>query len=128
MVMNFKQTKIKFKPQIKLNHYVASVNSTCTQHTPPGFRVGAFDRLVSPGDGAFANFSLPGARAFAKPWGHFRAFDTHVVSDQNIATQRVLLEKQIGSSVKERNKLKRVVKACSHSYMHFFIAYQAKIA
>ena len=53
MVMNFKQTKIKFKPQIKLNHYIASVNSICTQHTPPprGYG-GAFDRLtVSPGVG-----------------------------------------------------------------------------
>ena len=50
MVMNFKQTKIKFKPQIKLNHYIPSVNSTCTQHPPRGSG-GAFDRLVSPGMG-----------------------------------------------------------------------------
>ena len=41
----------------------------------------------------------------------------HVVSYLNITTQRVLLEKkQIGSSVKDRNKLKRVVKACSPFY------------
>ena len=40
-----------------------------------------------------------------------------MVSYQNITTQRVLLEKkQIGSSVKDRNKLKRVVKACSRFY------------
>ena len=53
----------------------------------------------------------------------------HAVYYQNITTQRVLLEKkQIGSSVKDRNKLKRVVKACySMLCMHFFIAYQAKI-
>ena len=101
-----------------MNNYIASVNSTCTLHTRLGFRGGAFDHLVSPGGGAFANSR-----------GHSRAFDTHAVSYQNITTQRVLLEKkQIGSSVKERNKLKRVVKACSWSYMHFFIAYQAKIA
>ena len=32
-------------------------------------------------------------------------------------TQKVLLEKkQIGSSIKDRNKLKRVVKACSRFY------------
>ena len=41
--------------------------------------------------------------------------NTHVVSYQNVATQRVLLEKkkQIGSSVKDRNKLKKV---CSRFY------------
>ena len=38
--------------------------------------------------------------------GHSRAFDMHAVSHQNITTKRVLLEKkQIGSSVKDRNKL-----------------------
>ena len=52
-----------------------------------------------------------------QPRGYSRAFDTHAVSYQNITTQRVLLEKkQIGSSVKDRNKLKRVVKACSRFY------------
>ena len=46
-----------------------------------------------------------------QPRGHSRAFDTHADSYQNINTQRALLEKkQIGSSVKDRNKLKRVVK------------------
>ena len=40
-----------------------------------------------------------------QPPGHSRAFDTHAVSYQNITTQKVLLEKkQIGSSVKDRNK------------------------
>ena len=77
-------------------------------HTPPGY-CGAFARLVSAGGGAFANFALPG--------GHSWAFDTHAVSYQKITTQRVLLEnKQIGSSVKDRTKLKRVVKACSRFY------------
>ena len=52
-----------------------------------------------------------------QPPGHSRAFDTHAVSYQNITTQKVLLEKkQIGSSIKDRNKLKRVVKACSRFY------------
>ena len=49
--------------------------------------------------------------------GHSQGFDTHAVSYQNITTQKVLLEKkQIGSSIKDRNKLKRVVKACSRFY------------
>ena len=52
-----------------------------------------------------------------QPRGHSQAFDTHAVSYQNITTQRVLLEKkQIGSSVKDRTKLKKVVKACSRFY------------
>ena len=51
--------------------------------------------------------------------GQSRAFDTHTVSYQNITTQKVLLEKkQIGSSVKDRNKLKRVVKAFSRFYAY----------
>ena len=49
--------------------------------------------------------------------GYSRPSDTHAVSYQNITTQRVLLEKtQIGSSVKDRNKLKRVVRVCSPFY------------
>ena len=52
-----------------------------------------------------------------QPRGHAQAFDLPAVSYQNITTQKVLLKKmQIGSSVKDRNKLKRVVKACSQFY------------
>ena len=52
-----------------------------------------------------------------QPRGHSQAFDLPAVSYQNITTQKVLLKKmQIGSSVKDRNKLKRVVKACSQFY------------
>ena len=41
-----------------------------------------------------------------QPPGHSRAFDTHAASHQNITAKKVLLEKkQIGSSVKDRNKL-----------------------
>ena len=43
----------------------------------------------------------------------------HAVSYQSITTQKVLLEKtqiETGSSVKDSNKLKRVVKACSRFY------------
>ena len=56
-------------------------------------------------------------RTIRQPRDHSRGFDTHAVSYQNITTQKVLLEKkQIGSSIKDRNKLKRVVKACSRFY------------
>ena len=41
----------------------------------------------------------------------------YAISYQNIITQRVLLEKkQIGLSVKDRNKSMRVLKACSRLY------------
>ena len=41
-----------------------------------------------------------------QPPGQSRAYDTHAFSYQNITTKKVLLEeKQIGSSVKDRNKL-----------------------
>ena len=58
----------------------------------------------------------------------------HMVSYQNITTQKVLLEKEeIGLSVKDRNKLSTIVEGCKgmfsilHVYTHFFIAYQARI-
>ena len=70
----------------------ASVNSTCAQPLP-GY-CGAIARLVSPGDGAFANFSLPGGRAFANPGAIAELLNTHAVSYQNVTTQRVLLEKK----------------------------------
>ena len=54
-----------------------------------------------------------------QPQGPFPSFDTHAISYQNITTQKVLLKKkQIGSSVKDRNKLKRVVKAIVLDFMH----------
>ena len=78
---------------------------------------GAIARLVRPGGGAFANFSLPRGREFASPGAIPELSNTNAVSYQNITTKSVLLEKkQIGSSVKDRNKLKRVVKGCSRFY------------
>ena len=73
---------------------------------PPGL-LRAFACLVNLGGGAFANFLLPGDRAFANPGAIPGLSNTHAVSYQNVTTQRVLLEKkkQIGSSVKDRNKL-----------------------
>ena len=71
----------------------ASVNSTCAQPPPPGY-CGVFARLVSPGGGAIANFSLPGGRAFANPGAIPELSKTHAVSYQNVTTQGVLLEKK----------------------------------
>ena len=57
-----------------------------------------------------------------QPRGHSRAFYRNAVSYQDITTKKVLLEeKQIGSFVKDRNKLYRVVTACSRFYMYVCI-------
>ena len=62
-------------------------------------------------------FTARGPRAFANAGAIPELSNTHAVSHQNKTTQRVLLEKkQIGLSVKDRNKLKRVVRACSRFY------------
>ena len=82
----------------------ASVNSTCAQH-PPVLLRGICLPCQSRGWGncKFCTARRPG---ICQPPGHSRTFDTHAVSYQNITTQKVLLEKkQIGSSVKDRNKL-----------------------
>ena len=83
---------------------------------PPGLLRGIYMPCQSRGWGIckFCTARGPGIR---QPRGHFQGFHTHAVSYQNITTQKVLLEKkQIGSFVKDRNKLKRVVKACSRFY------------
>ena len=84
---------------------------------PPGYGV-AFTRLVSPGGWGICKFCTARGSGICQPQGHSRAFDTHAASFQNKTTQKVLpkKKKQIGSSVKDRNKLKRVVKACSRFY------------
>ena len=78
----------------------------------------AFARLVSPGGGAFANFALPGGRAFANP-GAIPELLTRTQFPIRVyytAPEGFTGKKQIGSSVKDRNKLKRVVNACSRFY------------
>ena len=68
----------------------------------PQGHCGAFSRHVSPGGGPFANFALPGGWAFANP---------EAIPKLLIRTRFLMEEKQIGSSVKDRTKLKRVVNA-----------------
>ena len=99
--------------------YIYAISQFHPRPAPPFPRgyCGAFVRPVSPGSGAFANFALPGGRAFANLGAIPELLTCTHVSYQNITTHRVLLEKkQIGSSVKGGNKLKRVVKACSRCY------------
>ena len=112
----------------------SSVNSRCAQPplppppSPPA-TVGHLPALSVRGSG-ICNFCTARGPGICQPRGHSRAFDTHTVSYQNITTQKVLLEKkQIGSSVKGRNKLKRVVKAFSrfYAYISSLLHYVAKI-
>ena len=91
----------------------ASINSTCAQPPPPlspQGHCGAFAHHVSPGGGAFANFALPGGRAFA---------NLEAIPKLLTRTRFLLGKKQIGASVKDRNKLKRVVNACPWFYAAF---------
>ena len=84
--------------------------------SPPGLLRGICPPCQFRGWG-ICRFCTARGPGICQPWGHSRAFDAHAVSYQNISTQKVLLEKkQIGSSVKDRNKLNRVVKACSRFY------------
>ena len=97
----------------------ASVNSTRAQHPPtpsPEQLQGICPPCQSRGWG-ICKFCTARGPHICQPQGPFPSFDTHAISYQNITTQKVLLKKkQIGSSVKDRNKLKRVVKACSRFY------------
>ena len=77
---------------------------------PPGY-CGHLLPLVSPGGGAFENFVLLGAGHLPTPgplasFSHARSF----LSEYNYS------EGFIGSPVKDRNKLKRVVKVWSQFY------------
>ena len=94
----------------------ASVNSVCAQpqpFPPPGLLRGICLPCQYRGWGICKCCTARGP-GICQPRGHSRAFDMHAVSYQNITTQKVLLEKKrIGSSVKDGNKLKRVVKLCS---------------
>ena len=93
----------------------ASVNSSCARH-PPELLRGICPPCQSRGWG-ICKFCTARGPGICQPRGHSRSLDTHAISYQNVTTQKVLPEKkQIGSSVKDRNKLKRVVKACSRFY------------
>ena len=95
-----------------------SIPAAPSPASPPGY-CGAFARLVSPGGLGIYKFCTVRGPGICQPRGRQRAFDTLAISYQNITTQKVLLEKkQTGSPVKDRNKLKRIVKACSRFYAY----------
>ena len=95
----------------------------------PGY-CGAFALLVSSGDGAFANFTLPGGRAFANLGANTELLTRTRFPISSITTQRILLEKQADWLIFQgQEKLEEVCKGmfsilCMH--YDFFIAYQAR--
>ena len=112
LLCSFFGLKELFPVKNGLDEANASVNSSCahTPPLPPGY-CGAFAPLVSPAGGAFANFVLLGAGHLPTlgplaSFSHARSF----LSEYNYS------EGFIGSPVKDRNKLKRVVKVWSQFY------------
>ena len=99
----------------------ASVNSSCAQPPPPRAIVGRLLTLSVPGEGHLQILLCPGARHLPTP-GLFPSFwHAHgFFSEYNYTEDFTGNDKHIGSSVKERKKLKRVVKACSRFYACIF--------
>ena len=96
----------------------ASVNSSCAQPPPPsplGY-CRALAHLFSPGVGHLQISRCSGAGHLTSP-GLFPALDTHAVSCQHIATQRILLEKNADWFIRQGQGL---VKACSQFYVRIF--------
>ena len=91
-----------------------SIPAAPSQPPPPPATAGHLPALSVPGVRHKCKLCIAQGSGICQPRGHSRAFDTHTVSYQNITTQKVLLEKK--QIVKDRTKLKRVVKACSRFY------------
>ena len=93
----------------------ASVNSTCAQ--PPGLLRGICPPCRSRGWGICKFFTARGL-GICQPRGHSRAFKhtRGFLSECNYTEGFTGKKKQIGSSVRDRNKLKRVVNVCSRFY------------
>ena len=67
----------------------ASVNSICAQD-PPGLLQG----ICQSWGWGICKFCAAWGLGICRPQGYSQAFDTYIVSYQNITTQRILLEKQ----------------------------------
>ena len=67
----------------------ASVNSICAQD-PPGLLQG----ICQSWGWGICKFCAAWGPGICRPQGYSQAFDTYMVSYQNITTQRILLEKQ----------------------------------
>ena len=94
-----------FRPGLLIGRNNTSVNSSRAE-PPPGLLQGICSSCKSR-EWGICNFCTARRPGICQHQGYSRAFDTHAVSYQNITTQKVLQQKkQIGASVKDRNKLK----------------------
>ena len=96
----------------------ASVNSSCAQPPPPQATAGHLPSLSVPRVGHLQILHCPGTGHLPTPgqlasFWHARSF----LSEYNY-TEGFTGKKQTGSPVKDRNKLKRIVKACSRFYAY----------
>ena len=79
----------------------------------PGY-CGPVAGLVSLGGGAFANFVLPGGRAFANPWATPELLSRTLFPIRKKITQMILLGKKADWLICHgQEKIEEVVKACS---------------
>ena len=76
-----------------MHQSIPTVPSQQRPPPPPGLLRGICPPCQSWGWG-ICKFCSPRGPGICQPWGHSRAFDTHVVFYQNITTQKVLLEKK----------------------------------
>ena len=90
----------------------ASVNSTYAQPPPPRATAGHLPALSVPGVGHLQIFHCPRAGHLPTP-GPFPSFQIGSLSECNYTEGFTGKKKQVGSSVNDGNKFKRVVKACS---------------
>ena len=98
----------------------ASVNSTCAQPPPlPRATASHLPALSVPGVRHLQIFHCPGAGHLPTPgpfpFKHTRGFPSECNYTEGFTGKK----NRIGSSVKDRKKLKRVVKACSRFYVCF---------
>ena len=96
--------------------------------SPPRATCGHLPALSVPGVGNLQILHCPGAGHLPTPgpfpsFWHARGF----LSEYNLHRRFYWKKKQIGSSVKDRNKLKRVVKACSRFYARIFLHCLSKL-
>ena len=102
---------------VRLQRMYASVRQFQPRPAPPPPFPQPPSRLLrdifppySPGGGVLANFALPGGREFANHEVNTEIFGTHVVSNPNITTQRILLGKQADWLICQGGK--RIIEDC----------------
>ena len=96
-----------FRPGLLIGRNNTSVNSSRAELPPPPGLLQGICSSCQSREWGICKFCTARRPGICQLQGYSRAFDTHAVSYQNITTQKVLQQKkQIGASVKDRNKLK----------------------